>query len=58
MKTEQQKLHNWFSVNRLSINVAKINYMWFGNFCKKKTNMDIKVDNTILDRVHVSFKES
>ena len=53
INTELRKLHIWFSVNRLSLNIAKTNYMQFGNYCKK-TNIYIKVDNTILDRVYVT----
>ena len=31
INTELRKLHIWFSVNRLSLNIAKTNYMLFGN---------------------------
>ena len=53
INTELRKLHIWFSVNRLSLNIAKTNYMLFGNYCKI-ANIYIKVDNTILDRVYVT----
>ena len=53
INTELRKLHIWFSVNILSLNINKTNYMLFGNYCKK-TNIDIKVDNSILDRVYVT----
>ena len=36
INTELRKLHIWFSVNILSLNVAKTKYMLFGNYCKKK----------------------
>lgn len=50
---ELQKLHIWFSVNKLSLNVAKTNYMLFTNY-SKTTNIDIKIDNTTIDRVYVT----
>ena len=50
-----QKLHDivWFSVNRLSLNVAKTNYMLFTNCCIN-SNIDIKIDNKSIDRVYSS----
>ena len=36
--TELDKLHVWFAVNRLSLNIAKANYMMFGN---RKLNASI-----------------
>ena len=36
INTELRKLHIWFSVNILSLNVAKTNYMLFDNYCKKQ----------------------
>ena len=50
---ELQKLHVWFSVNRLSLNVAKTNYMLFTNCCIN-SNIDIKIDDKSFDRVYSS----
>ena len=38
---ELDKLNVWFSVNRLSLNISKTNYMIFGN-CALKTSLFIK----------------
>ena len=46
---ELQKLHVWFSVNRLSLVVAKTNYMVFTN-----SGINLNIDNTSIDRVYVS----
>ena len=43
----------WFSVNRLSLNVAKTKYMVFTN-CDINLNINIKINNTSIDRVCVS----
>ena len=53
INTELRKLHIWFSVTILSLNVDETNYMLFGNCCKK-SNIDVKIDNTFLDRVYVT----
>ena len=55
INTELRKLHIWFSVNRLSVNAAKTNY----KLCclatiVRKINIDIKIDNTVLDRACVT----
>ena len=39
--TELDKLNVWFLVNRLSLNIAKTNYMIFGNHALK-TSLSIK----------------
>ena len=31
VSTELDKLHSWFQVNKLSLNIAKTNFMIFGN---------------------------
>ena len=48
--TELDKLHVWFAVNRLSLNVTKTNYMMFGNR-KLNTSISIKMNKEALDRV-------
>ena len=48
--TELDKLHVWFAVNRLSLNVTKTNYMMFGNHTLN-TSISIKVNKEALDRV-------
>ena len=51
--TEMDKLHVWFAVNRLSINVTKTNCMMFGNR-KLNTSIFIKINIQALDRVEVT----
>ena len=50
---ELNKLHTWFAVNRLSLNVSKTNYMIFGNRSVKK-HISLKVNNEEIDRVEVT----
>ena len=40
INAELEKIHMWFSANRLSLNVAKTNYMFFG---KRKLTVDIYI---------------
>ena len=48
---ELYKLYTWFSVNKLSLNASKTNYMIFG---KRKINcdVDIKINNNQITRVN------
>ena len=46
--TDLDKLHVWFAVNRLSINVTKTNYMMFGNR-KLNTSISIKINKEALE---------
>ena len=49
LNRELIKLTNWFRVNKLSLNVAKSNFMVFG---KKSTNIsDIKLNGVTLEKV-------
>ena len=42
MSTELNKLHNWFAVNKLSLNIKKTNYMVFSK--KNSTgNFDVSI---------------
>ena len=49
---ELDKLYTWFSVNKLSLNASKTNYMIFG---KRKINcdVDIKINNNQITRVNI-----
>ena len=40
INAELEKIHMWFSANRLSLNVDKTNYMLFG---KRKVTVDISI---------------
>ena len=44
LSTELNKLHNWFTVNKLSLNIKKTNYMVFSkNNCTG--NFDVTINN-------------
>ena len=47
---ELDKLNVWFSVNRLSLNIAKTNDMIFGNRTLK-TSLSIKINKATINRV-------
>ena len=47
---ELDKLHVWLSVNKLSLNVDKTNFILFGN-CKNIDNVCISMTNRIITRV-------
>ena len=51
MNKELQTLTTWFSMNRLSLNVKKTNYILFSNKNVKKFKGQIKIDSTEVDRV-------
>ena len=53
INAELEKIHMWFSANRLSLNVAKTNYMFFG---KRKLPVDIsiKTNKEVIKRVSVT----
>ena len=53
INAELEKIHMWFSANRLSLNVAKTNYMFFG---KRKLPVDIsiKINKEVIKRVSVT----
>ena len=50
---ELDKIHMWFSANRLSLNVAKTNCMFYG---KRKLTVDIstKLNKEVINRVSVT----
>ena len=50
---ELDKLNVWFSVNRLSLNIAKTNYMIFGNRALK-TSLSIKINKVTINSVEAS----
>ena len=51
--TELDKLNVWFSVNRLSLNIAKTNYMIFGNRALK-TFLSIRINKVTINRVEAT----
>ena len=50
---ELNKLHVWLSVNKLSLNVDKTNYILFGNR-KYIDNVCLSMNNSIITRVHAT----
>lgn len=52
INTELDRLKNWFSVNKLSLNLSKTNYMIFSN--SKHTNISLSMNATEIERVTVT----
>lgn len=52
VSTELDKLHVWFSINKLSLNVSKTNYMVFTN--RKVNHINVTIAGTVIDRVYVT----
>jgi hypothetical protein len=50
---ELKKLCDWFSINRLSLNVLKTNYMLFKK-SKQVSNVELFMNNCKINRVHVT----
>ena len=50
INTELAKLSIWFSVNRLSLNLGKTNYMLFRNRPPEE-ELELKINNVVLPRV-------
>jgi len=50
--TELTKLYNWFSANKLTLNLDKCNYMLFGNKVMDAENPTVLINNIILNRVN------
>ena len=50
---ELDKLNVWFTVNKLSLNVSKTNFILFGNR-KQNEDLDITINNVKIDRVYVT----
>ena len=44
VNNELSKLNEWFSINKLSLNVKKTNFMVFGN---KHTNEELKISKIL-----------
>ena len=53
INAELEKIHVWFSANRLSLNVAKTNYMFFG---KRKVTVDISIKMNVTIRALVRMR--
>ena len=53
ISTELKKLQNWFTLNKLSLNVTKTNFMVFG---KKISSRDcqVAINELKIDRVYVT----
>ena len=47
------QLQVWFSVNRLSRNITKTNYMFFGNR-KLTVDISVKINKETINRVNVT----
>ena len=50
---EMNKLNVWFSVNRLSLNIAKTNYIIFGNRALK-TSLSVRINKVTINRVEAT----
>ena len=54
INAELEKIHVWFSANRLSLNVAKTNYMFFEKR-KLTVAISIKMNNEVINIVSVAI---
>ena len=52
-ETELDKLHRWFQVNKLSLNIAKTNVMVFGN-TQCEDNHVVSINGMNIERVYVT----
>lgn len=48
---ELSKISEWLKLNKLSINLTKTKYMIFHTINKRIPNLEIKIDDTIIERV-------
>ena len=53
VSTELGKLHSWFQVNKLSLNIAKTNFMIFGNK-QSEDNHVVSINGMNIKRVYVT----
>ena len=53
VSTELGKLHSWFQVNKLSLNIAKTNFIIFGNK-QCEDNHVVSINGINIKRVHVT----
>ena len=53
VSTELDKLHSWFQVNKLSLNIAKTNFMIFGNK-QCEDNHVVSINGMNIKRVYVT----
>ena len=51
---ELDKLNIWFAVNKLSLNVSKTNFMIFFINYTIRENINIRINNCVIDRIHVT----
>jgi len=51
---ELDKLFNWFAANKLSLNIAKTNYMIFNGGTESNITHPITINNTAIEKVKVS----
>ena len=51
---ELDKLHAWFTVNKLSLNISKTNYIVFGRRRCTADNVSITMDKSYISRVNVT----
>ena len=54
MSNELDKLHVWFTVNRLSLNISKTNYILFGRRRCIADAVSITMDKSPISRVKVT----
>ena len=54
INAELDLLKTWFSINKLSLNLSKTNYMIFSNKNRVRNNINLNMDNTEIERVTVT----
>ena len=50
---ELSNLNNWFAINKLSLNVAKTNFMVFSNHTVPN-DIEVTINNYKIDQVHTA----
>ena len=54
LNTELNKIYKWFCVNKLSLNIAKTNYILFGRYPHQQNVANMIINNVTIQRVQAS----